>query len=98
MTIQNIVFGKNLRPSTVDAINKINELVAAVNAVDIASINQIKTDTANLKTITQSHTSDIALLKTDTSDLKKTTSKQTTDIDKIKVTLYTPLSADDSTE
>lgn len=98
MAIQNIVFGKNLRPSTVDALNKINELVAAVNAVDTASIKQIKTDTANLKTIMESHTSDISKLKTDTSGLKQTTSKQTTDIDKIKVTLYTPLSANDSTE
>lgn len=98
MPIQNIVFGKNLRPSTVDALNKINELVAAVNAVDTASIAQIKADTANLKTIVESHTSNISQLKTDTSGLKKITSEQTADIDKIKVTLYTPLSADDSTK
>lgn len=44
MAIQSIVFGKNLRPSTVEAIKKINELVTAVNAIGAESIGQIKTD------------------------------------------------------
>lgn len=98
MAIQSIEFGKNLRPSTVEAINKINELVKAVNTIGVESINQIKTDVSNLKTTVQSQTNDISQLKTDTGDLKTTTNNHTTDIDKIKVTLYTPLTNSDDIE
>ncbi len=98
MAIQSIEFGKNLRPSTVEAINKINELVTAVNAIGAESIGQIKTDVNNLKTTVQSQTNDISKLKTDTGSLKTTTDTHTTDIDKIKVTLYTPLTNSEVTE
>lgn len=95
MAIQSIEFGKHLRPSTVEAINKINELVTAVNAIGVESIGQIQTDVNNLKTTVQSQTSDISELKTDTGDLKTTTASHTNDIEKIKVTLYTPLTSND---
>lgn len=98
MAIKPIEFGKHLRPSTVEAINKINELVTAVNAVGVESIGQIQTDVNNLKTTVQSQTNDISKLKTDTGSLKTTTNTHTTDIDKIKVTLYTPLTYSDDTE
>lgn len=98
MAIQSIDFGKNLRPSTVEAIKKINELVTAVNAIGVESIGQIQTDVTNLKATVQSQTNDISKLKTETASLKNTTGAHTTDIDKIKVTLYTPLTSSDDTE
>lgn len=98
MAIQSIEFGKNLRPSTVEAIKKINELVTAVNAIGPESIGQIKTDVNNLKATVKTQTNDISTLKTTTSNLKTTTDAHTADIDKIKVTLYTPLTNNDETE
>lgn len=48
-TIEAIEFGKNLRPSTVECINKINEIVTAVNALSPDSIETLKSDVTNLK-------------------------------------------------
>lgn len=98
MAIQSIKFGKNLRPSTVEAIKKINEIITAVNEIGAESIKQIQNDVNNLKTTVQSQTNDISKLKTDTGGLKTTTDTHTTEIDKIKITLYTPLTDGDDTE
>ena len=97
-TIETIKFGKNLRPSTVESINKINELVTAVNQLDSAGVDTLQTDVTNLKTTVATHTSQIDTANSNISELKKTTSAHTTDIDKIKVTLYTPLAEDEVTE
>lgn len=97
-TIKTIEFGKNLRPSTVEAINKINELVTAINLLDPTEIDTLQTDVRNLQTTVGTHTSQINTANTNISSLKTTTAKHTTDIDKVKVTLYTPLKSDDTTE
>lgn len=98
MAIGEIEFGKKLRPSTVEAIKKINELVQAVNLLDPTEINTLQTTVNNLKSTVGTHTSQIGSANSSINDLKKTTSTHTTDIDKIKVTLYTPLAAADTTE
>lgn len=98
MAVTPIEFGKNLRPSTVEAIKKINELVTAVNAVNVDAINQMQTDVNNIKNTVKEHTSSIGANTTDIGEIKKTQTSHTQDIDKIKVTLYTPLSAEDATE
>lgn len=97
-TIETIKFGKNLRPTTVESVNKINELVAAVNSIDAAKIATLQTDISNLKATVNTHTSQINAANSGISELKETTKGHTTDIDKIKVTLYTPLAADETKE
>lgn len=96
--ITTIEFGKKLRPSTIEAIKKINELVNAVNLLDPTEIDKLQTDVNNLKSTVNTHTSQINKADSSIADLKKTASTHTTDIDKIKVTLYTPLAADEATE
>lgn len=91
MAITPISFGKNLRPSTVDALNKINELVTAVNALDPESIETLEqtvsTQGQNISTLqTQMSTANSNI-----SSLQSKQQEHTTDIDNIKVTLYTPL-------
>lgn len=95
-TIATIKFGKNLRPTTVESVNKINELIAAVNKLDPNAITSLQTEVSNLKSTVGSHTTQIQKANTDITDLKTTTGTHTTDIDKIKVTLYTPLATDES--
>lgn len=96
--IEKIEFGKNLRPATVEAIKKINETVDAVNSLDLTGLDTLQTDINNLKNIVSTHTSQIDTANSSISELQGTTASHTTDIDKIKVTLYTPLTADDTTE
>lgn len=93
MAIDELAFGKNLRPSTVDAMNKINEVVALVNNLDVASIETMKTDIENLKTKADVATTRITNNANDITAIKQTNETQQTDIDAIKVTLYTPLSS-----
>ena len=96
--IEAIKFGKNLRPTTVEAINKINELIEAVNQFNSAGIDTLRADVGNLKTTVATHTSQIDTANSNINELKQTASAHTTDIDKIKVTLYTPLVAGEDTE
>lgn len=98
MAIKPIEFGKNLRPSTVEAIKKINELVTSVNNIDVSAIKKLVTDLNNLQATVASHTASINSNTAGLNAVKNTQASHTTDIDKIKVTLYTPLSAEDSAE
>ncbi|UWG73831.1 MAG: hypothetical protein [Bacteriophage sp.] len=61
--IETIKFGKNLRPTTVEAVNKINELVTAVNQFNSTGINTLKTDVDELKKTTSTHATDIDKIK-----------------------------------
>lgn len=96
--IEKIKFDKNLRPATVEAIKKINETVDAVNSLDLTAIGALQKDVNNLKNTVSTHTSKIDTANSSISALQSTTESHTTDIDKIKVTLYTPLRADENTE
>ena len=81
---------KVMRPSLIDAVDKINEIVAAVNAMDPTSIDNRVTALETWQTSTDSR------LTTMSSDISANTADigtNTTDITTIKTTLYTPLSA-----
>lgn len=96
--INPITFGKNLRPATVEAIKKINEVVTAVNNLNATELDTLRADVGNLKTTVSKHTTEINAAKSSIDTINKTTQTHTTDIDKIKVTLYTPLAAEETTE
>ena len=80
-----------MRPSLIAAVDKINELVTAVNSLDPTSIADMQQDIADLKTSDTTINSRIDGVITRTSTLETTTATQQSDIDDIKVTLYTPL-------
>lgn len=96
--IATIEFGKSLRPTTVESVNKINELIAVVNKLDPNAITSLETKVSDLKSTVDSHTAQIQTANSDINDLNTATDKHNTDIEKIKVTLYTPLATDESKE
>lgn len=93
MAIAELEFGKNLRPSTVETMNKLNEVIKAVNDLDGSEIENIKSDIATLKTNVANDSTRITANAGKISSLETTTSSHSTDIDAIKITLYTPLSS-----
>lgn len=94
--IEPIEFGKNLRPSTVESIKKINEVITALNTLDPSKVDALQTQVGNLQSSVTQLTSDVTTAKDDITELQSTAASHTTDIDKIKITLYTPLSAEDT--
>ena len=95
MAIDELAFGKNLRPSTVETMNKLNEVIKAVNDLDGTEIETIKSDIATLKTEYSNADARITANSGKITTLESTTATQQTDIDAIKITLYTPLSSDE---
>jgi hypothetical protein len=59
MAIASLTFGKYLRPSTVEAMNKINELITAIN-----SLSDTSNDVATLKTQMSTANTNIGTLQT----------------------------------
>lgn len=96
MAIAALKFGKTLRPSTVELINKMNETIAAVNALNSAAVEQLTQDVATLKTTTSGLTTKVTTNTNSIAKLTQTQSSHTQDIDKMKVTLYTPLESPDT--
>lgn len=96
MPITELEFGKNLRPSTVELINKMNETIAAVNALNPAAVEQLTQDVAVLKTTTSGLTTKVTTNTNSIATLTQTQTSHTQDIDKMKVTLYTPLASTDT--
>ena len=96
MAIAALEFGKTLRPSTVELINKMNETIAAVNALNPAAVEQLTTDVAALKTTTSGLTTKVNTNTESITTLTQTQTSHTQDIDKMKVTLYTPLASPDT--
>ena len=84
MAITPIEFGKNLRPSTVDALNKINEMITALNQLQPSEIDQLQSDVSTLK-------SQMSTANENISTLQSGVTANTEDINNIKTTLYTPL-------
>lgn len=97
MAVAELKFGKTLRPSTVELINKMNETIAAVNASNPAAVEQLTTDVAALKTTTNNLTTKVSTNTDSITALQQTQTSHTQDIDKMKVTLYTPLASPDTT-
>lgn len=103
MAITPIEFGKNLRPSTVDALNKINEIVTIVNKLNPSDISQLTTDVSTLKSQMSTAQGDISKAQNDISTanndiaaLEGTVNGHTSDLNNIKTTLYTPLQSDET--
>lgn len=96
MAIETLNFGKTLRPSTVELINKMNETIAAVNALNPAAVEQLTQDVATLKTTTSDLTTKVTTNTNSIATLTQTQTSHTQDIDKMKVTLYTPLANPDT--
>ena len=96
MAIATLEFGKTLRPSTVELINKMNETIAAVNALNPAAVEQLTQDVTSLKTTTSGLTTKVTTNANDIAALTQTQTSHTQDIDKMKVTLYTPLASPDT--
>lgn len=102
MAITPIEFGKNLRPSTVDALNKINEVITVVNQLQPSEIDQLQEDVSTLKTQMSTANGNISTLQVQMSTandnittLHSGVSTNTEDISNIKTTLYTPLENDE---
>ncbi len=96
--IQPLQFGKNLRPSTVDSMNKINEIVTAVNQLNPTEIDTLQSKVSTLESKTTQLESTVTQNGSDIDTLQAETASLTTDMEKVKVTLYTPLSTNDDTE
>lgn len=96
MAIAALEFGKTLRPSTVELIDKVNETIAAVNALNPAAVEQLTSDVEALKTTTNGLTTKITTNTDNIAALTQTQTTHTQDIDKLKVTLYTPLASPDT--
>lgn len=91
MAIAQIEFGKNLRPTTVELVKKVNETIAAINNFDPSAVEQLITDVNTLKQSTAATDKKVQQNTTNITSLQTKQLEHTTDIDKMKVTLYTPL-------
>lgn len=96
MAITALEFGKNLRPTTVDLVTKLNETIAAVNALNPAAVTQLSKDVQALKTTTSDLSTKVTTNTGSITTLTQTQTAHTQDIDKMKVTLYTPLANPDT--
>ena len=87
MAIDKITFGKNLRPSTVEVMNKVNEVIDALNNTDTSEIDQMKQDIQQNTTSINNLSSQITSLQ----DLEPRVKQNEQDLENVKITLYTPL-------
>lgn len=96
MAITQIEFGKNLRPTTVDLVKKVNETITAINNLNPSAMEQLITDVNTLKQSTAATDKKVQANTANITSLQTTQQQHTTDIDKMKVTLYTPLADPDT--
>lgn len=96
MAVTPIEFGKTLRPTTVELVNKLNETITAVNALNPDAVAQLSQDVNTLKTTASDLSSKVTKNTGDIAALTQTQESHTEDIDKMKVTLYTPLQSTDT--
>lgn len=96
MAVTALEFGKTLRPTTVELVTKLNETIAAVNALNPAAVTQLSKDVAALQATTTDLTEKVTTNTGSIATLTRTQTSHTQDIDKMKVTLYTPLANTDT--
>ena len=94
-TIEPVAFGENLRPSTVKTMKKVNEVVDAINNLDSDSVSTLKSDVATLKENVATLQGQMVTANANIAKNTNDNASQATDIASIKVTLYTPLRADE---
>jgi hypothetical protein len=66
--IEAVTYGKELRESVEECMNKLDQVISTVNGINIPDVSQLTADVATLKT----------------------------DMDKVKITLYTPVTKSES--
>lgn len=84
---------KAVRGSLIDAVDKINEIITAVNLLDPDSIEDIQDDIAALQASDTTMSGRIDALAGRMTANETLDTAQQSDIDAIKITLYTPLSS-----
>lgn len=84
---------KAVRGSLIDAVDKINEIITAVNLLDPQSIEDIQDDIEALQASDTTISGRIDALAQRMTTNESTDTAQQSDIDAIKITLYTPLSS-----
>lgn len=96
MAIDALEYGKNLRPSTVDTMAKVNELITAVNALQESSgsneaVEQLTTRVTTLEGTVSTQGENITNLQGSVSSNTASISSLNSDMDNVKTTLYTPI-------
>lgn len=66
--IEAVTYGKELRESVEECMNKLDQVISTVNGLNIPDVSQLNSDMATLKT----------------------------DMNKVKITLYTPVTKSES--
>lgn len=67
-TIEAVTYGKELRESVEECMNKLDQVISTINGLTIPDVSQLTSDVATLKT----------------------------DMNKVKITLYTPVTKSES--
>lgn len=67
-TIEAVTYGKELRESVEECMNKLDQVISIINGLTIPDVSQLTSDVDTLKT----------------------------DMDKVKITLYTPVTKSES--
>lgn len=93
MAIDPMSKSKAVRGSLIDAVDKINEIITAVNALSPSSIAQMQSDIAALQQADITTGGRIDALTTRMTAAETVNTSQQSDIDAVKITLYTPLSS-----
>lgn len=93
MAIDPMNKSKAVRGSLIDAVDKINEIITAVNALSPSSIAQMQSDIAALQQADITTGGRIDALTTRVTATETVNTAQQNDIDAVKITLYTPLSS-----
>jgi archaellum component FlaC len=92
MAISPMTKDKVMRPSLIDSVDKINEIIVAVNLLDPAEIDAIESRVDALETAVTSINTRLDNIAQSLVTINASIATMSSDIDNIKVTLYTPLS------
>lgn len=92
MSIEKLSKNKVMRPSLIDSVDKVNEVIDAVNLVDPTQIQTLQNDVESLQTSVADLNTRVGNISTTLTNILSVQATQQQDIDDIKVTLYTPLS------
>lgn len=98
MAIDKLEFGKNLRPSTVEVMNKVNEVIDAINDSSGGAFEELKVDVDALKVSDNNQNIQIQQLQSNYTDIEPRVKANEDDLANVKITLYTPLTSNEDKE
>lgn len=96
MAIEPVSKQKAMRGSLIDVVDKVNELITAVNSLDASAISQMQSDITALQQADTTMNTRLDTFGGRVTAVETANTTQQSDIDAIKVTLYTPLSSGES--